>query len=228
MMTTKILTYSVSDNETVADLQQRIEKDANIPVANQELLLEAGLALEPQGLAAQCAIDYAVMSNITLWHKMNTLMLMLLRTLLCLCLQEIDGRRTDLPLVFLFDRSSCNYAPQFTPRTLPENIRFVREYSLPFTIHLYSVLVFYKCSCVKVVKNYILYIKFIFLMFWINMFINSYLCFFLENDPSHILPYSPLRRTCGQAWHTIRSLKEDWQRLQQGQKAAMYDTACHK
>uniref|UniRef100_A0A8C2ZPI9 IkappaB kinase n=1 Tax=Cyclopterus lumpus TaxID=8103 RepID=A0A8C2ZPI9_CYCLU len=32
---------------------------------------------------------------------------------------------------------------------------------------------------------------------------------------------SPLRRTCGQAWHTIRSLKEDWQRLQQGQKAAI-------
>lgn len=145
MMTTKILTYSVSDNETVADLQQRIEKDANIPVANQELLLEAGLALEPQGLAAQCAIDYA----------------------------EIDGRRTDLPLVFLFDRSSCNYAPQFTPRTLPENIRFV------------------------------------------------------QNDPSHILPYSPLRRTCGQAWHTIRSLKEDWQRLQQGQKAAIMSLLRH-
>lgn len=36
-----------------------------------------------------------------------------------------------------------------------------------------------------------------------------------------ILAYSPLRRTCGQAWHTIRSLKDDWQRLQQGQKAAM-------
>lgn len=44
---------------------------------------------------------------------------------------------------------------------------------------------------------------------------------FIETDPSHVLPYSPLRRTCGQAWHTIRSLKEDWQRLQQGQKAAM-------
>uniref|UniRef100_A0A8C2ZNI8 IkappaB kinase n=1 Tax=Cyclopterus lumpus TaxID=8103 RepID=A0A8C2ZNI8_CYCLU len=36
-----------------------------------------------------------------------------------------------------------------------------------------------------------------------------------------VLAYSPLRRTCGQAWHTIRSLKEDWQRLQQGQKAAI-------
>ncbi|KAJ0019253.1 hypothetical protein NQD34_006822 [Periophthalmus magnuspinnatus] len=145
MMTTKTLVYSVSEKETVAELQKRIEKDSNIPVANQELLLEAGLALEPQGLALQCAVDYA----------------------------EIDGRRTDFPMVFLFDRSSCNYEPQFTPRPLPENIRFV------------------------------------------------------QNDPSHILQYSPLRRTCGQAWHTIRCLKEDWQRLQQGQKAAIMSLLRH-
>ncbi|XP_074495400.1 inhibitor of nuclear factor kappa-B kinase subunit beta [Sebastes fasciatus] len=145
MISAKILTYSVSDEETVADLQLRIEKDTNIPAANQELLLEAGLALEPHGLATQCAVDYT----------------------------EIDGRRTDLPLVFLFDRSSCSYEPQFAPRTLPENIRFV------------------------------------------------------QTDPKHILAYSPLRRTCGQAWHTIRSLKEDWQRLQQGQKAAIMSLLRH-
>ncbi|XP_071339630.1 inhibitor of nuclear factor kappa-B kinase subunit beta isoform X2 [Trachinotus anak] len=145
MMSAKILTYSVSDDETVADLQLRIEKDTDISAANQELLLEAGLALEPNGLATQCAIDYT----------------------------EIDGRRTDLPLVFLFDRSSCSYEPQFAPRTLPENIRFV------------------------------------------------------QTDPKHLLAYSPLRRTCGQAWHTIRSLKEDWQRLQQGQKAAIMSLLRH-
>uniref|UniRef100_A0A3Q3M6G4 IkappaB kinase n=1 Tax=Mastacembelus armatus TaxID=205130 RepID=A0A3Q3M6G4_9TELE len=92
---------------------------------------------------------------------------------LILQLKEIDGRRTDLPLVFLFDRSSCSYEPQFAPRVLPENIRFV------------------------------------------------------QNDPKHLLPYSPLRRTCGQAWHTIRSLKEDWQRLQQGQKAAIMSLLRH-
>ncbi|XP_070760854.1 inhibitor of nuclear factor kappa-B kinase subunit beta isoform X2 [Enoplosus armatus] len=145
MMSAKILTYSVSDDETVADLQLRIEKDTSIPAANQELLLEAGLALEPHGLATQCAIDYT----------------------------EIDGRRTDVPLVFLFDRSSCTYEPQFAPRTLPENIRFV------------------------------------------------------QIDPRHVLAYSPLRRTCGQAWHTIRTLKEDWQRLQQGQKAAIMSLLRH-
>uniref|UniRef100_A0AAY5L850 IkappaB kinase n=1 Tax=Esox lucius TaxID=8010 RepID=A0AAY5L850_ESOLU len=124
MVSAKIHTYSISANEKVADLQQRIACDTDIPPANQELLLEAGLALEPQGEAGQCAIDYT----------------------------EIDGRRTDLPLVFLFDRSSSKYEPQFTPRTMPENIRFV------------------------------------------------------QTDPRHVLSYSPLRRTWGQAWHTIHPL----------------------
>uniref|UniRef100_A0A4W5MA06 IkappaB kinase n=1 Tax=Hucho hucho TaxID=62062 RepID=A0A4W5MA06_9TELE len=143
MVSAKIFTYSVSANESVADLQQRIGSDTNIPPANQELLLEAGLALEPQGEAGQCAIDYTVIYL------------------------------TDLPLVFLFDRSSCTYEPQFTPRTMPENIRFV------------------------------------------------------QTDPKHVLSYSPLRRTWGQAWDTIRTLKEDWQRLQQGQKAALMSLLRH-
>lgn len=68
MMSAKILTYSVSDEETVADLQLRIEKDTDIPAVNQELLLEAGLALEPHGLATQCAIDYTVISNVNTVH----------------------------------------------------------------------------------------------------------------------------------------------------------------
>ncbi|CAL8345558.1 unnamed protein product [Lota lota] len=145
MVSAKIFSYSVTAGETVADLQLRIEQDTSIPPANQELLLEAGLVLESGGEALQCAVDYT----------------------------EIDGRRTDMPLVFLFDRSSCSYEPLFTPRTLPENIRFV------------------------------------------------------QTDPKHMLPYSPLRRTCGQAWQTIRSLKEDWQRLQQGQKAAIMSLLRH-
>jgi len=60
MVSAKILSYSVSANETVADLQRRIEQDTNIPPANQELLLEAGLALESGGRVLQCAVDYAV------------------------------------------------------------------------------------------------------------------------------------------------------------------------
>lgn len=145
MMSAKILIYAVSDDETVASLQLRIEKDTNIPAANQELLVEAGLVLEPNALASQCAVDYV----------------------------EVDGRRTDYPLVFLFDCSSYTYEPQFSPRILPENVRFIQK------------------------------------------------------DPRYTLQYSQLRRTCGQVWHTIRSLKEDWQRLQQGQKAAIMSLLRH-
>ncbi|KTF82313.1 hypothetical protein cypCar_00020840 [Cyprinus carpio] len=139
MTSAEIFTYSVQPQEDVASLQERIAQDARIPPANQELLLEAGLALEPHNSVMQCAIDYSMM----------------------------DTRRADEPLVFLFDRSCYSYEPQFTPRVLPENIRFV------------------------------------------------------QNELKRLLPYSSQRRTWGQAWHTIRALKEDWQRLQQGQKVAM-------
>uniref|UniRef100_A0A8C5BIY8 IkappaB kinase n=1 Tax=Gadus morhua TaxID=8049 RepID=A0A8C5BIY8_GADMO len=147
MVSGKIFSYSVTAGETVTDLQLRIEQDTGIPPANQELLLETGVALESGKEALQCS------------------------SILC-CTGRLtgDGRRTDMPLVFLFDRSSCSYEPLFTPRTLPENI---------------------------------------------------------QTDPKHMLPYSPLRRTCGQAWQTIRSLKEDWQRLQQGQKAAIMSLLRH-
>ncbi|MGH0187907.1 UNVERIFIED_CONTAM: hypothetical protein FKN15_026613 [Acipenser sinensis] len=48
-----------------------------------------------------------------------------------------------------------------------------------------------------------------------------------ETDPEKVLPYSPLRRTWSQAWHTTRTLKEDWQRVQQGQKAALMSLLRH-
>ncbi|XP_076859524.1 inhibitor of nuclear factor kappa-B kinase subunit beta [Brachyhypopomus gauderio] len=145
MTTAEICTYSVQPGETVASLQERIEQDTHISPANQELLLEAGLALEPHNDVMQCAIDYSL----------------------------ADGRRVDVPLVFLFDRSCCSYEPQFSPRILPENIRFV------------------------------------------------------QTEPKRLLAYSPQRRTCGQAWHTIRTLREDWQKLQQGQKAAIMSLLRH-
>ncbi|XP_052461174.1 inhibitor of nuclear factor kappa-B kinase subunit beta [Carassius gibelio] len=99
MTSAEIFSYSVQPQENVASLQERITQDTHILPANQELLLEAGLALEPHNSATQCAIDYSMM----------------------------DTRRADEPLVFLFDRSCYSYEPQFTPRVLPENIRFVRE-----------------------------------------------------------------------------------------------------
>ncbi|TTB27303.1 Inhibitor of nuclear factor kappa-B kinase subunit beta [Bagarius yarrelli] len=139
MTSAEMCTYSVKDEETVASLQTQIAHDSHIPSASQELLLEAGLALEPHHELQHCAVDYSL----------------------------IDGRRAEVPLVFLFNRSCCSYELKFSPRILPENIRFI------------------------------------------------------QTEPKRMLPYSAQRRTYGQAWHTIRALKEDWLKLQQGQKAAI-------
>ena len=60
MVSGKIFSYSVTAGETVTDLQLRIEQDTGIPPANQELLLETGVALESGKEALQCAVDYTV------------------------------------------------------------------------------------------------------------------------------------------------------------------------
>uniref|UniRef100_A0A8C9V4Y5 IkappaB kinase n=1 Tax=Scleropages formosus TaxID=113540 RepID=A0A8C9V4Y5_SCLFO len=60
MVSAKILTYNVQEGETVSVLQERIACDTKIPSNNQELLLEAGLALEPHRQAVECAVDYSV------------------------------------------------------------------------------------------------------------------------------------------------------------------------
>lgn len=125
MMSAKILIYAISDDETVANLQLRIEKDTNIPAAHQELLLEAGLVLEPNALASQSAVDYMVTTS----YKQSVASNLETVTHYFAFLQEVDGRRTDYTLVFLFDCSSCTYEPQFSPRILPENIRFIRKYT---------------------------------------------------------------------------------------------------
>lgn len=63
MTSAEICTYSVQHAETVASLQKQIAQDTHIPPSSQELLLEAGLALEPHNEIIQCAVDYTV-SNI--------------------------------------------------------------------------------------------------------------------------------------------------------------------
>ncbi|RXM29944.1 Inhibitor of nuclear factor kappa-B kinase subunit beta [Acipenser ruthenus] len=97
MVSAEIHTFPVTDRTSVPELQERITIETHIEPANQELLLEAGLPLDPQKEAAECAVDYKL----------------------------IDGRRTDMPLVFLFDRSKSSYEPQFSQRPMPDNIKFV-------------------------------------------------------------------------------------------------------
>ncbi|XP_039624220.1 inhibitor of nuclear factor kappa-B kinase subunit beta [Polypterus senegalus] len=144
MVTAEIHTYPVQSQQTIQSLQECIAVDTQVQPANQELLLEAGVPLDPLKDITQCAVDYKL----------------------------IDGR-IDMPLLFLFDKSKSSYEPHLSQRPMPENIKFVQV------------------------------------------------------DPKKVLQYSQLRRTYGQAWHTIRTLKEDWQRIQQGQKAALMSLLRH-
>src|SRR4029434_484709 len=68
MITAEILTYPIEPKETVASLQCKIHGDTGIPPANQELLLEAGLALEPSNEAELGAVDYCVRNTRTHTH----------------------------------------------------------------------------------------------------------------------------------------------------------------
>ncbi|XP_039222795.1 inhibitor of nuclear factor kappa-B kinase subunit beta [Crotalus tigris] len=46
-------------------------------------------------------------------------------------------------------------------------------------------------------------------------------------DPKRILPFLQLRKVWGQVWHAIRSLNEDFNQLQKGQRAAMRNLLRH-
>lgn len=135
MMSAKILTYVVTEGETVADLQLRIEKDTNIPAANQELLLEAGLALEPHAVATQCAVDYSVILphprpvNIFL----NIYLLDVSHgSLICVC-----RRWTDVEQICPW--SSCSTAPPalMNPSLLLGHFLKIFALSVSFFFHAY-------------------------------------------------------------------------------------------
>lgn len=60
MSTAEMCTYPVEPGDTVASLQKLIARDTHISPTNQELLLEAGLPLEPHNEVMQCVVDYIV------------------------------------------------------------------------------------------------------------------------------------------------------------------------
>lgn len=132
-------TYPVSPEASVQSLQQWIEATTSIPLFTQDLLLETGTALDPRRPVTQCVSDS----------------------------RQNDGKKSELTVIYLFDRSTSSYSGQVAPPAQPHGVSFILQ------------------------------------------------------DPKKQLPYQQLRRSWGQSWHLIRSLKEDCIRLQQGQRAAM-------
>ncbi|XP_069773647.1 inhibitor of nuclear factor kappa-B kinase subunit beta [Narcine bancroftii] len=131
-------TYPVSPEASLQSLQQWLEATTNIPVFNQELLLETGTAMDPRKPVSQCVLD-----------------------------PRNDGKKSELTIIYLFDKSTSTYDGQVTVPMQPEAVNFILQ------------------------------------------------------DPKKMLPYHQLRRSWGQSWHMIRTLKENCIRLQQGQRAAM-------
>ncbi|XP_053164761.1 inhibitor of nuclear factor kappa-B kinase subunit alpha isoform X2 [Hemicordylus capensis] len=57
MTSAKILSFSLSPEESLHSLQSRIASETGISTGNQELLLEMGFCLDPRKPASQCVID---------------------------------------------------------------------------------------------------------------------------------------------------------------------------
>uniref|UniRef100_UPI00398EA774 inhibitor of nuclear factor kappa-B kinase subunit beta n=1 Tax=Pristiophorus japonicus TaxID=55135 RepID=UPI00398EA774 len=132
-------TYPVALEASVQSLQQWIESTTSVQGFNQELLLETGTALDPRKPVSQCVPDS----------------------------RQNDGKKSELTIIYLFDKSTSTYDGQVTVQKHPDAVNFILQ------------------------------------------------------DPKKILSYHQLRKSWGQSWHVIRSLKEDCIRLQQGQRAAM-------
>lgn len=69
MTTAQVHSFQLTADENLHSLQKRIEAETKIDVANQELLQETGVSLDPRKPAAQCVLDGVVSSLLV--HKSN-------------------------------------------------------------------------------------------------------------------------------------------------------------
>lgn len=60
MTTAQVHSFQLTADENLHSLQKRIEAETKIDVANQELLQETGVSLDPRKPAAQCVLDGVV------------------------------------------------------------------------------------------------------------------------------------------------------------------------
>lgn len=70
MATAQVHSFQLAADENLHSLQKRVEAETKIEVANQELLQETGVSLDPRKPAAQCVLDGVVSSEIA--RKSNT------------------------------------------------------------------------------------------------------------------------------------------------------------
>lgn len=73
MTTAQVHSFQLTADENLHSLQKRIEAETKIEVANQELLQETGVSLDPRKPAAQCVLDGVVSSSFTHTSNMHSL-----------------------------------------------------------------------------------------------------------------------------------------------------------
>uniref|UniRef100_A0A672J8C5 Inhibitor of nuclear factor kappa-B kinase subunit alpha n=1 Tax=Salarias fasciatus TaxID=181472 RepID=A0A672J8C5_SALFA len=96
MTTAQVHSFQLTPDESLHSLQKRIEAETKIEVANQELLQETGVSLDPRKPAAQCVLDGVV-----------------------------RARGWDSYIVYLFDKSITKYSGPFSARRLPEQVNTI-------------------------------------------------------------------------------------------------------
>ncbi|XP_072342065.1 inhibitor of nuclear factor kappa-B kinase subunit beta isoform X2 [Scyliorhinus torazame] len=98
MKSGQLHTYPVSPEAGVQALQQWIEAATGIEDFNQELLLETGTALDPRKPVTQCVPD-----------------------------SRNEGKKSDLAIVYLFDRSTSTYDRQVSVQKQPDAVNFILQ-----------------------------------------------------------------------------------------------------
>ncbi|GCB75080.1 hypothetical protein scyTo_0018953, partial [Scyliorhinus torazame] len=99
MKSGQLHTYPVSPEAGVQALQQWIEAATGIEDFNQELLLETGTALDPRKPVTQCVPDS----------------------------RQNEGKKSDLAIVYLFDRSTSTYDRQVSVQKQPDAVNFILQ-----------------------------------------------------------------------------------------------------
>ncbi|KAE8619361.1 hypothetical protein XENTR_v10009735 [Xenopus tropicalis] len=99
MVSGKVHTYPVSENENLQNLKSRLEQDTGIPEEEQELLQASGLALNPAQPLTQFVVDCTVN----------------------------DGRQGEGDLIFLFDNRKTVYEPQISLPAHPESVTVILQ-----------------------------------------------------------------------------------------------------
>ncbi|XP_053319015.1 inhibitor of nuclear factor kappa-B kinase subunit beta [Spea bombifrons] len=99
MVSGRVHTYPVTEEETLQSLKSRLEEDTGIPEEEQELLQASGLALNPLQPLVQYVSDHRI----------------------------TEARQGESDLIFLFDNRKTVYEPQISPRPHPDSVGCVLQ-----------------------------------------------------------------------------------------------------